>query len=140
MKYSCHGISFHDYLDRDQDWAPRDKKNLETAMDYLFVCAKHIATFPDGTAYLSAEYLMWSLPTWLHKHFPNNFDCDAENKDRTTRVELSYRPARTLAEWRGEVPHVDDGIHEHELDDGQTRGSVCRARFVEGVLPWYREG
>jgi hypothetical protein len=130
----------HNYLKRDQDWAPRDKKDLETAMGYLLTCAKRIATFPDGTAYPSAEYLMRSLPTWLHKYFPSNFDCDAEYKDRTTRVEFSYRPARTLAEWRGNVPPFMDGIYEHELDDDQTRGSVCRAWGVEDVLPWYREG
>jgi hypothetical protein len=130
----------NDYLERDQDWAPRDKKNLETALGYLLIGAKQIATFMDGTAYPSAEFLMRSLPTWLHKHFPSSFDWDAETKDRTTRVEFSYRPARTLAEWRGEVPSIGDGIHEHELDAGQTRGSVPRAKFVEGVLPWYRQG
>jgi hypothetical protein len=130
----------HDYLRRDQDWAPRDKKNLEAAMGYLLICAKQIATFPDGTAYPSAEYLMRSLPSWLHKYFPSNFDWDAENKDRTTRVEFSYRPARTLAEWQEYVPGMFDGIHQHQLDEGHDRGSVRQAQFVEGVLPWYREG
>jgi hypothetical protein len=130
----------HNYLRRDQDWAPRDKKNLENALGYLLICAKRIATFTDGTAYPSVEFLMRSLPTWLHKHFPSNFDWDAENKDRTTKVEFSYRPARTLAEWRDEVPSVYDGIHQHELDDGQARGSGPQAEFVEGVLPWYRKG
>jgi hypothetical protein len=33
-----------------------------------------------------------------------------------------------------------DGIHEHELDDGQARGSVPQPLFVEGALPWYPEG
>jgi hypothetical protein len=96
----------HDYLKRDQDWAPRDKKNFETAMGYLLICAKQVVTFMDGTAYPSAEFLMRSLPAWLHKYFPSNFDRDAENEDRTTRVEFSYRPARTLAEWRHAVPYL----------------------------------
>jgi hypothetical protein len=133
----------HDYLERDQDWAPKDKKNLETAMGYLLICAKQIATFTDGTAYPSAEFLMRSLPAWLHKYFPSNFVWDAENTDRTTRVEFSYRPARTLAEWRGEVPPLLDGIYEHVLDDGQAGGSGPRARHRhvdEGALPWYRKG
>jgi hypothetical protein len=136
----CVFLGSCNYPSRDQNWAPRDKKNLETALGYLSICAKQIASFMDGTAYPSADFLMRSLPSWLHKHFPSNFDWDAENKDRTTRVEFSYRPARTLVEWRHAVPGLFGGTDEHELADGQAIGSVPQRRFVEGVLPWYREG
>jgi hypothetical protein len=115
---------YRDYIEHDQDWTPGDKADLEIAMGYNWICAKRIATYQDGTVYPSAEYLMRAFPEWLYTYFPSNFDWDAEHEDRSTRVEFSYRPAHTLAEWREEVPLMYDGIYDYELDE----------------LPWYRDG
>lgn len=100
----------------------RWRKNL----GFMFVCAKAIAEYPDDhLEYPSAEYLMQGLPKSIHEHFPPDFDWEKEHWDRNTAREFRYRPARTLAEWRGHAAVVaGDQQCYWKLDD----------------IPWYREG
>jgi len=96
--------------------------NLYLSMTCVLLCTQCIAAYPDQTAYPSAEFFMRQLPDWLHDYFPRDFDWHKEYADRTTKIEFSYRPARTIEEWRAYVP--EDSVATYSLDE----------------LPWYREG
>jgi len=117
------------YVTGDRNWSLQDKEILRRAMKYIYLCAQRVSNFQDGTAYPSAKYLMRLLPEWLHPYFPpGDFNWNAppriENQDRTTNVEFSYRPARSIAEWSGIVPPVNDGVYEYFPDE----------------IPWYSPG
>ena len=105
----------NDYIEEDRaDRSEQDKKELREAMQYILICARRIAAFPNGTTYPSAEYLLRTLPNWLHQYFPATFDWNADHTDRETVVEFDYRPAQTLAEWEAKVPHQWDGIYAYD--------------------------
>jgi len=108
-----------------EDWdnlSPSQEEEMRAGMIYTLMCLKCVSDYPDGTAYPSAEYLMRDLPEWTHPYFPSDFDWEKECTDRKTKIEFSYRPARTLVEWRGATPPHEDV--EYKLDE----------------LPWYRKG
>lgn len=86
-------------------------------------CADQIAVFPDQISYPSAAYLMRILPEDLHDVIPIRIDgWKKPHSDRKTKIEFTYRPARSLAEWREYA-----AIHE---------GEICS--YTLDQVPWYR--
>lgn len=77
----------HDYLAREPALTLRDQEDIRNAIVYLFMCAKRIAAYQDGTKNPSAEYLMPCLPDWLHPYFPGDFDWG-----RVADVAFTVRP------------------------------------------------
>jgi hypothetical protein len=96
--------------------------SVRLSLASFYECAKRIASFPGGTAYPSAEYLMRTLPASLHPFFPHDFDWGAGHKDRNLTVEFGYRAAASLDEWLDFIPPEFDGIHESDVEE----------------VPWYR--
>jgi len=101
----------------------RDIRCFRSAFRYVLVCANRVAAYPDHAEYPSAEYLMRSLPSWLYQYFPTLFHWEKECTDRDTKVEFSYRPARSIAEWREHMPPTRFETVSYKLDE----------------VPWYRK-
>ena len=97
---------------------------VATLMECISVGSKSIASFPDRVTYPSTQYIMHQLPVALRKHFPQDLVSgeQVQYEDRVTELEIQYRPARTLEEWRNHVAAFDE---DHRVHD---------------ELPWYRPG
>jgi len=123
-RYQIQGFDSSETLDSFGEEAERKGfgPNVRLALAVFYECAKRIASFPDGTEYPSAEYLMRTLPASLHPFFPDDFDWDAEHKDRNLTVEFGYRAAASWDEWFDFMPPEFDGIYEYDVEE----------------VPWYR--
>jgi len=103
----------NNYLRQDlTDRPENEKQELREAMHIIMMCARQMAAFNKGSmVYPSAEYIMSSLPKWLHTYFSADaFDRAMEYSDRETEIEFEYRPAPTLEAWQYALPLIFDAI------------------------------
>ena len=130
-----HGSNYN-YLSEEEEgeftfdesaWTEPDKDEVRRAMYYIWLCAERISlSSPSIGFYPSSEYLMGSLPKWLHKYYPIEFLQKSspgwkQSPDRQLIMEFEYLPARSMQEWMRTAPIHDDGIYEYGLAE----------------LPWY---